>query len=358
MSSGFTTGPNFLPFEYEAKCVNAGLPCSAAGVGNSFTALLPKKLTSMNATVTELSQNVTYWCYVITSLNKLTKCKGPVEAKTGTSPSPSPPQPPSPPPPPPPPVSLLGINANQPSNTFFKQDITGPAASYKLLSNSEFTFARVGLSGVQGAFLRSVSGRAPGYPLYYSSNLTEAAPTFSYVNSSFMVGVSMSGSSIAGIDGSGDVVFVSDVANNASETIPAPDLQQISLSGAGVLGLSSNGSLYFTSDISVGSWQSVDIGSLDLTEVSLSGTIAAALDTAGGLWYTDSVTTGNWVNVTLPNVPSPFILEHLSISGYQVVTTSSNPNVAQTNIYYAPDIRNPVWQTIAGSLAYISTSLP
>jgi hypothetical protein len=57
--------------------------CQAESEGDPVSGMLPDSLSYVTSTVTGLEFNTTYWCYISSSLNKLTKCQGPFPGRTG-----------------------------------------------------------------------------------------------------------------------------------------------------------------------------------------------------------------------------------------------------------------------------------
>ena len=56
--------------------------CSAESEGEPVSGVLPDTLSYVTSTVTGLEFNTTYWCYVSSSLNRVTKCQGPLRGRT------------------------------------------------------------------------------------------------------------------------------------------------------------------------------------------------------------------------------------------------------------------------------------
>ena len=81
----FMTGPSVRVFNYTVKCVAEGDDCSAAAVGTTSTGDLTRSISTIDATISGLFPNTTYWCYVAASSGKFDKCQGPLVAKTNVS---------------------------------------------------------------------------------------------------------------------------------------------------------------------------------------------------------------------------------------------------------------------------------
>ena len=79
---GWKTGPNAIAIDYTVKCVADGGACSATAVGTSATGTLPYKLSYGSATVTGLTANTTYSCYIQATWQGFDKCKGPYAVTT------------------------------------------------------------------------------------------------------------------------------------------------------------------------------------------------------------------------------------------------------------------------------------
>ena len=85
---GFYTGPNVAKVDFLVTCGPVDSTCTDPSAGNQTAGILPKAVSYIEATVTGLAENTTYWCYVSSSLGKVSKCQGPFEATTGVSPIP------------------------------------------------------------------------------------------------------------------------------------------------------------------------------------------------------------------------------------------------------------------------------
>ncbi|KAI8103421.1 hypothetical protein M9435_004760 [Picochlorum sp. BPE23] len=82
LSVGFYTGPNLLPVDYEVKCVAPGSDCQAESLVEPVGGRLPSKVAYITATLFPLESNTTYWCYALSSSDKVTKCQGPLVGTT------------------------------------------------------------------------------------------------------------------------------------------------------------------------------------------------------------------------------------------------------------------------------------
>eukprot|EP00889_Picochlorum_renovo_P002829 jgi/Picre1/29859/NNA_005241.t1 len=82
LSVGFYTGPNLLPVDYEVKCVAPGSDCQAESLVEPVGGRLPSKVAYITTTLFPLESNTTYWCYALSSSDKVTKCQGPLAGTT------------------------------------------------------------------------------------------------------------------------------------------------------------------------------------------------------------------------------------------------------------------------------------
>ena len=80
--AAFYSGPNLKKVDFTVKCVNETLPCDAPAEGTPANGTLPKVWAMVNATVSDLNPNTTYWCYILTFAKKVAKCQGPFPATT------------------------------------------------------------------------------------------------------------------------------------------------------------------------------------------------------------------------------------------------------------------------------------
>lgn len=79
---GWYTGPNAISIDYNVKCVADGAACSATAVGTSATGTLPYKYSYGTATVTGLTPDTKYSCYIQVAWKDFDKCAGPYNVQT------------------------------------------------------------------------------------------------------------------------------------------------------------------------------------------------------------------------------------------------------------------------------------
>jgi hypothetical protein len=157
----FGTGPSLRVFNYTVKCVAEGEGCGAEAVGTPFSGDLTRTISTVDATVTGLFPNTTYFCYVAVSGDKVDKCQGPLVATTAI----------------PGPANAVGTGAvagrinSMPG--IFKYDIlsTDPDTIIELAAIETFPLW-MSLSGLTAAMYASVESGPKTATFYYVNNFT------------------------------------------------------------------------------------------------------------------------------------------------------------------------------------------
>lgn len=360
---GFYTGPNLSKVEFLVTCGPVNSTCTDPSSGNDTAGVLPKAVSYIEATVTGLAENTTYWCYVSSSIGKVSKCQGPYVATTGVSPTPVPiPQ-----------ANLFGSNFgnnNPGANNIFKKY---PIVDGSYLSILTGDISVVSLSGNTGAILGGPPGRRRNLmaaaSLRISSNMSAEIPQFDTTIDTTgvsLVDISLSGNALAGVDFSGSLYYTSDYSTTNLSLVAQGNFSKVSLSDPSVLVFDDEEfSLNYSDDAECPSLSPVNTTGMDLSSsdvyISLSGAGAAVTDSNGTLFYTPDITAPVWTQIPFP--PGISELKEVSLAGKQlvVIDSSLDPN-AGANVWYVEDITMVVdensWTSVGGALRSVSISEP
>lgn len=361
--TGFYTGPNLAKVEFLVTCGPVNSTCTDPSSGNETAGILPKAVSYIEATVTGLAENTTYWCYVSSSIGKVTKCQGPLEATTGVQPTPVIPQ-----------ANLFGSNfgnSNPGAGSIFRKFPIVDGSYESLLDGN---IAAVSLSGNTGAILGGPPGRRRKLmataSLRVSEDMSAQTPQFDTTIDTTgipLVDISLSGKALAGVDFSGSLYYTSDYATANLSLVEQGNFSKVALSDPSVL-------VFDDEELSLGYSADIEDASLNITAVnttgldlssgevyfSLSGAAAAVTDSNGTLFYTPDIMAPVWTQIPFP--PSISDLKEVSLAGKQVVVVDSSLNPSGANVWYAEDITKVVdensWISIGGALRSVSISEP
>jgi hypothetical protein len=344
------------------KCSAVNATCSDAGEDNTTTGILPKDVSYVQATISGLTDNTTYWCFVAATVGKASKCQGPLEATTSDQPAPVPLTQ----------ANLFGSNfgnnnGQTTSAIFTKNPIVN--GSYNAIPSQNV--AKVSLSGIVGAILQPVSVRrrhlmaAAQKYVRVTANVTDTLPVFVTAPGTESLDfeeISLSGNALTGVSSSKVLYYTSNVTSGVFTNDTTHNFTRVSLSNVSVLAFDDSKTLWYTPDIGSASWQMISTSGMNFStssaEISLSGSSAALTDSGGNLYYASDITAANWVLV--PNPTGKTFVE-LSLTGLQIVAVDTSLDASGNNVLYSDDISTVTsssWILIGGALRSVAISVP